>query len=165
MTIDEATHADIPQLCELLELLFGQEAEFQPDAAKQTAALGSLVGNPQRGRVFVLRHGTAVAGMASVQALVSTACGGDVLILEDLVVRPAYRNRGFGSALLDHIVWFARRGGYHRITLLTDRVNEAAQRLYARHGFSASDMAPYRLLLAQAPSLSPPASPAPSAPY
>lgn len=150
MLIDEASFSDIPQLCDLLSLLFEQEVEFGSDAAKQRAALNLLVGNPQRGRVFVLRHGVIVAGMASVQLLVSTACGGDVLLLEDLVVRPAYRNRGFGSALLDHVVWFARRCGYPRITLLTDRVNEAAQRFYERHGFMASDMVPYRLLLGPA---------------
>ncbi len=146
MILDEATFSDIPHLCDLLTLLFEQEQEFQPDTAKQTAALTLLVGNPQRGRVFVLRDGDTVAGMVSVQTLVSTACGGDVLLLEDLVVRTGYRNRGFGSALLDHVVWFARRGGYHRITLLTDRINAAAQRFYTRHGFTASDMTPYRLL-------------------
>lgn len=146
MTIDEAAFDDIPQLCELLALLFEQEAEFHPDAAKQTAALRLLVANPQRGRIFVVRDGATLAGMVSLQALVSTACGGDVLLLEDLVVRPAYRNRGLGSALLDHAAWFATRFGYHRITLLTDRVNAAAQRLYARHGFTASEMVPYRLL-------------------
>jgi ribosomal protein S18 acetylase RimI-like enzyme len=146
MILDEADFSDIPLLCELLALLFEQEQEFQPDASKQTAALQVLVGNPQRGRVFVLRDGGALAGMVSVQPLVSTACGGDALILEDLVVHPRYRNRGLGSALLEHAVHFARQSGCHRITLLTDRTNAAAQRFYTRHGFTASEMTPYRLL-------------------
>lgn len=146
MILEEAAFTDIPQLCELLALLFEQEAEFAPDREKQTAALTLLIGNPQRGRVFVLRDGTTVLGMVSVQALVSTACGGDVLLLEDLVVRPECRSRGFGSALLDHVVDFAFRGGYQRITLLTDRINADAQRFYLRHGFRESGMVPYRLL-------------------
>ena len=146
MIIDEASFADIPQLCELLAILFAQEHEFQPDEQKQRAALNLLVGNPQRGRVFVLRNGPDVLGMVSAQVLISTARGGDVLFLEDLVVRPACRDRGFGSALLDHVVDFARRSGYRRITLLTDTVNTDARRFYGRHGFSASDMKPYRLL-------------------
>jgi ribosomal protein S18 acetylase RimI-like enzyme len=84
--------------------------------------------------------------MVSVQVLVSTACGGDVLLLEDLVVSPQHRNKGLGSALLEHVIHFARQHGYRRITLLTDRVNANAQRFYKRHGFSGSDMVPYRLL-------------------
>ncbi len=146
MILDEATLSDIPQLCELLDLLFAQEAEFTPDREKQSSALALLIGNPQRGRVFVLRDGRALLGMVSVQTLISTACGGDVLMLEDLVVRPGSRHHGFGSALLDHVVDFAHRCGYRRITLLTDRVNASARRFYEKHGFRESDMMPYRLL-------------------
>ena len=146
MIIEEAAFTDIPQLCELLALLFEQETEFAPDREKQATALTLLVGNPQRARVFVLRDGAAVLGMVSLQTLVSTACGGDVLLLEDLVVRPECRSRGFGSALLDHVVEFAFRGGYQRITLLTDRINADALRFYARHGFRESEMVPCRLL-------------------
>lgn len=147
MMTEEATFPDVPQLCELLAILFEQEQEFSPDTAKQEKALRLLVGNPQRGRVFVCRDGATLAGMVTVQTLVSTACGGDVLLMEDLVVRPAYRNNGIGSALLDHAICFARHAGYRRITLLTDIVNTDAQRFYARHGFSLSGMTPFRLLL------------------
>ncbi len=146
MIFDEADLSDIPQLCELLAFLFELEQEFRPDTHKQTEALKVLVDNPQRGRVFVVRDGATLAGMVSVQVLVSTACGGDVLLLEDLVVRPKYRNCGLGSALLEHVILFARQHGYRRITLLTDRVNTAAQRFYKRHGFSLSEMVPYRIL-------------------
>ena len=146
MILDEAFFSDIPALCELLALLFEQELEFQPDIHKQTAALKVLVGNPQRGRIFVVRDGDTLAGMVSVQALVSTACGGDVLMLEDLIVKPAYRNCGLGSALLEHAVLFARQSGCHRVTLLTDSINADARRFYKRHGFTSSDMVPFRLL-------------------
>lgn len=146
MIIEEASLNDIPQLCRLLALLFAQEQEFRPDEAKQRAALNRLVGNPQRGRVFVLRDGECVLGMVTVQTLVSTACGGDVLLLEDLVVLPMFRRRGYGAALLEHAVDFARRHGYRRVTLLTDQTNEGARRFYERHGFTASEMRPYRML-------------------
>lgn len=147
MIIDEATRHDVPQLCELLALLFAEEREFAPDLAKQSAALGLLLGDPRRGRVFVLRNGAELAGMVSVQAVVSTACGGDALLLEDLVVRPRHRGCGHGSALLEHVVRFARASGYRRISLLTDGCNAGARRLYERHGFEASAMTPYRLAL------------------
>ena len=146
MIVEEASFSDIPQLCGLLALLFEQEVEFRPDPVKQTAALTLLIDNPQRGRIFVLRDGDALLGMVSLQVLVSTACGGDVLLLEDLVVRPDCRNCGFGAFLLEHVIRFAKLSGYRRITLLTDRINADARRFYSRHGFTSSDMVPYRLL-------------------
>lgn len=147
ITIDEASHDDIPQLCDLLAFLFTQEQEFQPDAHTQTAALNLLIGNPQQGRVFVLRDGPRVIGMVSVQILISTARGGNVLFLEDLVIHPSHRNMGYGSTLLTHVVDFALHGSFSRITLLADTVNLDAQRFYCRHGFRLSNMQPYRLLL------------------
>ena len=95
----------------------------------------------------MLRDQETVLGMVSVQIVVSTACGGDVLLLEDLVIRPACRKRGFGSALLDYVIDFARHGGYRRITLLTDSDNADARHFYEHRGFTSSGMLPYRLLL------------------
>jgi ribosomal protein S18 acetylase RimI-like enzyme len=147
MIIDEATFPDVSQMCELLALLFAQEHEFPPDKYKQRTALNALVCNPQRGRIFVLRDDETVLGMVSIQIVVSTACGGDVLLLENLVVSPACRNRGYGSALLDHTVDFARHSGFKHITLMTDPLNFEARRFCARHGFLASDLIPCRMLL------------------
>lgn len=45
------------------------EPGFQPDEAKQRAALGLLLGSPQRGRVFVLRDGETVLGMVPYRLL------------------------------------------------------------------------------------------------
>jgi len=39
MNISPATVSDIPELCELLELLFSEEAEFHPNHAAQSAGL------------------------------------------------------------------------------------------------------------------------------
>jgi ribosomal protein S18 acetylase RimI-like enzyme len=54
---------------------------------------------------------------------------------------------GIGSHLLELALEHARAEGCRRITLLTDRSNESAQRFYARHGFQASAMVPLRVML------------------
>ncbi|MGH8602944.1 MAG: GNAT family N-acetyltransferase, partial [Gammaproteobacteria bacterium] len=76
---------------------------------------------------------------------VSTALGGPVALLEDMVVHPEYRGGGAGSRLLQAAINLAESSGCYRITLLTDRTNESAQRFYKRHGFTLSDMVPMRL--------------------
>lgn len=147
MNIEPATATDIPHLIELLSELFAQEADFRPDYAKQTRGLRMVIEQPGFGRIFVARKGNEIIGMVNLLFTISTAEGGFVMLLEDLVVRPGCRGSGTGSALLRHAVHFARTNGFARITLLTDRVNEQAIRFYERHGFRLSAMVPMRLVL------------------
>jgi len=147
MEITPATTEDIPQLCGLLALLFDQEAEFHPDRGLQESGLRQIIEFPERGRILALRDGQSVIGMVNLLFTVSTALGGRVAILEDMVVRPDCRCRGAGSMLLKAAVASARSAGCLRLTLLTDSTNEPAQRFYMRHGFSRSDMVPMRLLI------------------
>ena len=110
--------------------------------------LRAILADPDAGRALVLRDGAAVVGMVCLLFLPSTALGGRVALLEDMVVRPGRRGQGAGSRLLEAAVATARAAGCLRITLLTDGDNAAGQRFYARHGFRRSAMVPMRLALA-----------------
>jgi len=141
----EATSADLPELVQLLGILFDQEAEFTPNAAKQEAALKMILGDPRLGRIYVARDGKKVVAMSSLLFTVSTAEGGKAALFEDLVVRPEYRNQGIGAQLLEYVIGQAREQGVLRLTLLTDMQNEQAQVLYRKLGFVGSPMKPMRL--------------------
>jgi GNAT superfamily N-acetyltransferase len=78
---------------------------------------------------------------------ISTAEGGSVILLEDLIVQKAYRGHGLGAKLLAYAIEYARKKDFKRITLLTDRLNADAQRFYKRHGFFDSAMLPMRYVL------------------
>jgi GNAT superfamily N-acetyltransferase len=146
LQITLARAVDIPALCELLGALFSQEAEFSANPTAQSKGLSAIIDRPNVGHIFVARQDSDVVGMVSLHYTVSTALGGRVALLEDMVVSPTARNAGVGSALLSHAIEFAHSQGCKRITLMTDRNNEAAQRFYQRHGFAASAMMPMRLL-------------------
>ena len=148
MQIEIARAADIPALSALLTLLFSQEAEFRPDEAAQQRGLAAIIAEPSIGQILLARDDSgAVIGMVSLLLSISTALGARVALLEDMVVNPQARNSGLGSQLLQAAIVQARQLGCRRITLLTDLDNLAAQRFYARHGFSGSPMTPLRLLL------------------
>jgi GNAT superfamily N-acetyltransferase len=151
LTIAPATLADLAPLAELLAVLFAQEAEFTPDRARQERALAMIIGAPQLGTILVARAGDQVLAMVSLLYTVSTAEGGRVCWLEDLVVRPPHRGQGIGARLLGQAIAVARAQGCTRISLLTDRVNEGARRFYARHGFAESPMLALRLRIGAGP--------------
>jgi GNAT superfamily N-acetyltransferase len=145
--IDQATLEDIPQLTDLLTMLFTQEADFQPNREKQERGLGMLLTSPHVGAIFVARDGSEIVGMVSLLFTISTAEGGPVCLLEDMIIHPDRRSNGLGSRLLQHAINFVRIQDFTRITLLTDRVNERAIQFYQRHGFTLSEMTALRLSL------------------
>jgi GNAT superfamily N-acetyltransferase len=147
MEVTPATEDDVPALSKLLGVLFQQEAEFRPDPEQQSAGLRAILARADVGQVLVLRDGLEAIGMVSLLFLPSTALGGRVALLEDMVIRPDARGVGGGTRLLAAATEFARSAGCLRITLLTDAHNAAAQRFYGRHGFLRSAMIPMRLLL------------------
>lgn len=147
MKITEGTKYDIPGLCELLDLLFEQETEFRPDRSLQSTALQHIIDFPELGRILVLHQGEYLIGMVNLLFTISTALGGRVALLEDMIVHPEYRGSGAGSELLQAAINLAKSSGCRRITLLTDRTNESAQRFYERHGFNLSEMVPMRMFL------------------
>jgi len=76
---------------------------------------------------------------------ISTAEGGFVMLLEDLVVHSKYQGQGYGNKLLEHAIDFAKKKNFLRITLLTDRPENVAQAFFRKHGFIDSSMIPMRL--------------------
>lgn len=148
VAIEPATAEDLDELSDLLGELFEIESDFRPDKQKQLRGLRLIFEEPSRGRVFVLRRDHSIVGMINLLFTVSTAEGGFVILLEDLVIHKAYRDQGYGSKLLQYAIDFARQKNFLRITLLTDRP-EITQSLafFKRHGFFESSLVPMRLLI------------------
>ena len=142
-----AQPADVPQLVELLGILFAQEAELSPDPEKQRRALEIILSDASRARLYVARDGNTIVAMAALHFTTSTAEGGRVAWFEDCIVRPEHRRKGIGKALLEHVVAQARAEGALRVMLLTDGDNERAQALYRKAGFGDSSMLAMRLKL------------------
>lgn len=140
MHIDFAGAADLNAMAELLYELFTLESDFRPRREKQLAALRWILDHPTHGRLFVARDGDRVVGMANALISISTAEGGPVLILEDVILAAGHRGKGHGRQLIEHVLAWARGAGMYRVTLLADRDNAAALAFYDRLGFEKSAM-------------------------
>lgn len=141
-----ARSQDIPRLCELLEELFTLESDFQPDRAKQAQALQLLIdtGNDNREQptrvVWIADLDGEVIGMCSLQVLISTAEGGEVGLIEDVIIDAAHRGRGIGQHMLQSLETWARERGLTRLQLLADTHNRGALSFYERHGWHPMQM-------------------------
>jgi len=142
--IEQATLEDLPQMVDLLHELFSLEGDFMPNRAKQMRGLRLILEQPNRGRIFVLRRDGMILGMINLLFTISTAEGGFVVLLEDVIVHHDFRHRGYGDKLLTHAIEYARKKDFQRITLLTDRLNEQGQHFFEKHGFFRSKMIPMR---------------------
>jgi len=84
------------------------------------------------------QHGArALLGYAATTWGWSIEVGGLDVVLDELYVRT--RGRGIGGRLLREVENACRARGVKRIFLETERPNERARRLYARHGWSEDD--------------------------
>src|SRR5204863_7536283 len=110
------TLEELPQLTDLLVDLCTQEADFVPNRAKQMRGLRLILEQPNRGRIFVLRQNGTILGMINLLFTISTAEGGFVIVLEDVIVHRDFRHRGFGDKLLMHAIEYARKKELLRIT-------------------------------------------------
>jgi GNAT superfamily N-acetyltransferase len=147
VAIEPAIAEDLDELSSLLGELFSEESDFRPNKEKQLRGLRLIFEQPNRGRVFVLRRDRSIVGMINLLFTISTAEGGFVILLEDLVIHKEHRGHGYGSMLLDYAIEFARQKNFRRITLLTDRPELRSQSFFRKHGFYESPMLPMRLLL------------------
>jgi GNAT superfamily N-acetyltransferase len=147
VVIEPATFEDLDDLSVLLGELFSEESDFRPDRNKQLRGLRLIFEQPNRGRVFVLRQDRTIVGMINLLFTISTAEGGFVMVLEDLVIHETFRGKGYGARLLEHAIDFAKQKNFLRITLLTDRPELRSQNFFKRYGFYESNMLPMRLLL------------------
>lgn len=132
VVIRTATTTDLGSMTSLLNELFNIEKDFTPDVRRQRQGLACLMGrNEATLLVAVARN--KIVGMCTLQPLISTAEGGTVGLVEDLVVSQKWRSKGVGGMLLGVIETTAREQSMSRLQLLTDMENIEAMHFYDKH--------------------------------
>jgi GNAT superfamily N-acetyltransferase len=145
--IEFATTDDLPAMADLLAELFTLERDFQPDREKQLAGLKLIIDEPAMGRLFVVRVNAIIVGMANALITFSTAEGGRVVLMEDVIIKTEHRGRGLGTRLVKHVLAWATNERMSRVTLLADKGNALALGFYERLGFQPSAMTVLRRML------------------
>lgn len=145
--VEPATIEDMPALTELVMNLMDASGDFTSDRTLQERGLQLILEQPSRGRIFVVRNADQIFGMVNLLFTISTARGGFVILMEDVVIHPDHRGQGYGTMLVDYVVDFAKKKQFKRITLLTDRISAESQEFFKKQGFDYSSMIPMRRII------------------
>jgi N-acetylglutamate synthase-like GNAT family acetyltransferase len=145
--VEPATIEDLGELVELVMNLFSLSGDFTPDRELQERGLQLILEQPSRGRIFVVRNDEQIFGMVNLLFTISTARGGFVILMEDVVIHPDHRGQGYGTMLVDYVAEFAKQKHFKRITLLTDRISAESQEFFIKRGFEYSNMIPMRRII------------------
>jgi GNAT superfamily N-acetyltransferase len=134
LRIVPATESDIPVILDLIRAL----AEYEKLAHLVVATLESL-----RATLFSIKPAAEVllaywydecVGFAVFFSTYSTFLAQPGLYLEDLYVKPHWRNKGIGSAMLKHLATIAMERGYGRLEWAVLNWNELAIHFYQKLG-------------------------------
>ena len=133
LTLRAATAADVPLLAELIRALATYERE--PEAAQLTedTLLRDGFGPDPAFRALVAEWDGAGCGMALYFPIYSTWQGRS-LYLEDIFVRPQFRGRGIGRALLEKVAAEAVEQGCARLDWSVLNWNQPAIGFYESLG-------------------------------
>lgn len=130
--IRRANHPDISSMIRLLRILFSIETDFAFEELTQQSGLEIMLGDCTNRCIMVAELNQQIVGMCTAQILVSTAEGGLVALIEDLVVEDSCRGQGIGKELLLSMEGWAIARGVRRLQLLADRNNTLALDFYKK---------------------------------
>jgi GNAT superfamily N-acetyltransferase len=132
--IRQATEPEVERLVPLYEWLFEspghRPASWHTDRAKR--ALENAIASAEAA-IFVAEDRSEILGLCSAYLDLDSVRYGRRCWVEDLVVEPARRSKGVGSALLEARVWAREEGATH-LELDTGLDRSDAQRFYEQEG-------------------------------
>jgi ribosomal protein S18 acetylase RimI-like enzyme len=132
--IERALVTDLDDLVALMGHFYGFAGlKFDPKTAR--AAMAGLLGAQEHGAVWVVRDGSRIIGYLALCLGYSLELGGRDAFLDELFVAEAFRNKGWGTKLIETALEAAEEAGVRAVHLGVERTNPNAMRLYRRLGF------------------------------
>jgi GNAT superfamily N-acetyltransferase len=136
LVIRPARQDDLESMVTLLQALFAIEEDFVPNPERQRRGLTRFLDGCGKHRCILVAEAEGqVIAMATIQILISTAEGGPVGLVEDVVVQEDCRGAGVGRRLMGALVAWAADRQLTRLQLLADRTNFEALDFYDRQGW------------------------------
>ncbi len=125
--------SDLDSVVALYTHLFDNDEKAQAD--KLEAAWQEILDDP-RMHCFILFDSEIPISTCVLDIIPNLTRGARPYgLIENVVTRREYRNLGYGTALLGHVLDIAWKAGCYKVMLLTGRTEPAVFRLYEKAGF------------------------------
>lgn len=125
---------DEDALIDMMRALYAHDGSAL-DEPRQRQALRGLLAQPDAGRVWLIEADGQAAGYVVLTLGYSLEYRGRDALVDELYLRPAYRDRGLGQRTLALVEAECCALGVHALHLEVERANIAAQAAYHRFGF------------------------------
>ena len=130
LKIRPATEADVQLLVEFIRALAEYEKLLDEVVATEEGVRQSLFGEKPAAEALIGEWEGEPVAFAVIFQNFSTFMGRSGLYLEDLFVKPEYRNRGIGKLILKHLAKIAVERGCPRFEWIALDWNEPAIKFY-----------------------------------
>jgi len=137
--IREATESDVPLILQFIRDLAEYEKLAHLVVATEEQLRSTLFGAVRLAEVLIASEDGAPAGFALFFHNYSTFLGQPGIYLEDLFVKPEFRGRGYGKALLVRLAQIARDRNCGRVEWAVLNWNEPAIAFYKSLGARPMD--------------------------
>jgi GNAT superfamily N-acetyltransferase len=138
-TIREATESDVPLILQFIRDLAEYERLLDVVMATEDFLRATLFGEHRFAEVLIAEEDGTAAGFALFFHNYSTFLAQPGIYLEDLFVKPEYRGRGYGKALLARLAQLARERNCGRVEWAVLDWNEPSINFYKALGAKVMD--------------------------
>ncbi|WP_419903143.1 N-acetyltransferase family protein [Kiloniella sp.] len=102
-------------------------------------AIDALLSGEEFARLWIIEESETVIGYLCVTFGFSLETGGREFFIDEIYIKPKYRNKGVGSKALEFACDQSITLGAKRIVLEVEKTNSMAKRLYNNLGFEVHD--------------------------
>jgi GNAT superfamily N-acetyltransferase len=125
---------DILTLVSLMAVFYA-EAGYNLDRERAASAFATLIADERLGCVWIIEVEREKVGHVVVTLRYAMEYGGLIACLDDLYVKPAWRNKGLAGAALAEVRKYCETAGIRAMTVEVGYGNVPAQTVYRRAGF------------------------------
>jgi GNAT superfamily N-acetyltransferase len=130
-----ASQDDLPVLVGLMAEFYA-EGGYALDHKRAATAFAALLDDDRLGYVWIIEEEHQDVGHLVLTLKYAMEYGGLVACLDDLYVKPDWRNRGLSTAALAEVCRFCQGTGIRAVTVEVSHNNGPAQKVYRRQGFA-----------------------------
>lgn len=129
-----ANPRDIPLLVDLMAEFYA-EANYELNRKHATEAFAAILEDERLGFVWIIEAEDRAVGHVVLTLRYAMEYGGFIACLDDLFVRPDWRNQGLSTAALAELRRFCKTTGIRALTVEVGSNNSPAKKVYQKTGF------------------------------